>query len=54
MSDLIATRRDLLVAPLLALTAASFGVMAASAAGVDPTMTIVKLPAQIPRQPLYS
>jgi hypothetical protein len=54
MSDLIATRRDLLIAPMLAFTAASFGVTAAEAAGIDPTMTVVKLPDQIPWQPLYN
>jgi hypothetical protein len=44
MRDLVLDRRDLLLAPLLAAAASSFGIGAAQAAGVDPTMTIVVPP----------
>ncbi|MCJ2134624.1 cupin domain-containing protein [Methylobacterium sp. J-026] len=54
MSDPGANRRDLLLAPLLAAAATAFGTRSAPAAGVDPAQTIVKLPDQIPWQPLYN
>lgn len=54
MVDFAANRRDLLLAPLLAAAAATLGGGSARAAGVDPTQTIVKLPHQIPWQPLYN
>jgi hypothetical protein len=55
MRDLVLDRRDLLLAPLLAAAASSsFGIGAAQAAGVDPTMTIVVPPDKIPWQPLYN
>ena len=54
MTDFAANRRDLLRAPLLAAAASAFGLGAARAAGVDPTQTRVKLPDQIPWQPLYN
>jgi hypothetical protein len=46
-------RRDLLTASLLAAMPASFLAGTAEAAGVDPSMTIVKLPDQIPWEQLY-
>ena len=52
--SLIETRRDLLVGPMLALAAASLGIGTAQAAGVDPSMTIVVPPDQIPWKPLYN
>ncbi len=54
MTDLAANRRDLLLAPLFAAAAAALGTGTASAAGVDPTQTIVTLPDRIPWQPLYN
>ena len=54
MRDLALDRRDSLLAPLLAAAASSFGIGAAQAAGVDPTMTIVVPPDKIPWQPLYN
>ncbi|KQS85149.1 hypothetical protein ASG32_17940 [Methylobacterium sp. Leaf361] len=54
MVDLIANRRDLLLAPLVAAAASEFGTGPAHAAGVDPSQTIIKLPDQIPWQPLYN
>ncbi len=54
MNEFITNRRDLLAAPLLAAAAASFGIGSAQAAGVDPSMTIVTPPDQIPWQPLYN
>jgi hypothetical protein len=53
MTDFTPNRRDLLLAPLFAAAAASFG-GGALAAGVDPTMTIVTPPDRIPWQPLYN
>ncbi len=47
-------RRDLLAAPLLAMAGALLGTAPARAAGVDPSMTIVVPPEQIPWQPLYN
>jgi hypothetical protein len=54
MSDIMPNRRDMLIASLLAAAATSFATDAARAAGVDPTMTIVTPPDQIPWQPLYN
>jgi hypothetical protein len=53
MRNLVLDGRDLLLAPLFAAAVSSFGTGAAQAAGVDPTMTIVVPPDQIPWQPLY-
>ena len=53
MNDLVTNRRDLMMAPLLAAAAASFGIGPAEAAGVDPSMTIIKLPDQLSWQPPY-
>ena len=54
MSDLVPNRRDVLLAPLLAAAASSFGIGMAQAAGVDAAMTIVVPPDRIPWQPLYN
>ena len=56
MIDLTPNRRNLLVAPMLAAFASGMaGAFAtAEAAGVDPTMTIVVPPDQIPWMPLYN
>jgi hypothetical protein len=51
MRNLVLDRRDLLLAPLFAAAASSFGIGAAQAAGADPAMTIVVPPDQIPWQP---
>ncbi|WP_158807486.1 hypothetical protein [Beijerinckia sp. L45] len=53
MNDFSTDRRDLLLAPLLAAAAASFGLNTARAAGVDPAHTIIKLADQIPWQIHY-
>ena len=53
MSDITPNRRDLLIAPLLAAVT-TYGIGTAQAAGVDPTMTIVVPPDQIPWKPLYN
>ena len=54
MGNLVPDRRNLLLAPLFAAAASSFGIGAAQAAGADPAMTIVVPPDQIPWQPLYN
>ena len=54
MHDLIARRRDLLLAPLLAALPTALAATPATAAGVDPSMTIVRLPGEIPWQQLYN
>lgn len=54
MSDMIPNRRALLIAPLLAAAAASIGIEAGQAAGVDPTMTLITPPDKIPWQLLYN
>ena len=53
MSNFMTGRRDLLFAPLLAALAASSGSHVSRAAGVDPTMTQIKPPDQIPWQVHY-
>ena len=53
MLDLAPDRRTLLVAPLLAAFAAQ-SVGSAQAKGVDPSMTIIVPPDQIPWKPLYN
>jgi hypothetical protein len=47
MSELTTTRRDLLLAPLIAALPMALLNQAAGAAGPDPTMTIVKLPEEL-------
>jgi hypothetical protein len=47
MSELITTRRELLLAPLIAALPMALLSNAAAAAGPDPAMTIVKLPDQL-------
>ena len=54
MGNLVLDRRDLLLAPLFAAAVSSFDIGATQAAGVDPAMTIVVPPDQIPWQPLYN
>jgi hypothetical protein len=47
-------RRDLVTAPLLAVAAMALRPKRAQAAGVDPSMTIVTRPNEIPWKPLYN
>jgi hypothetical protein len=47
-------RRDLILAPALALAAMTLDLGAGRAAGVDPAMTIIKRPDEIPWKPLYN
>jgi hypothetical protein len=47
MSEPVATRRELLIAPLIAALPTALLAEAAGAAGPDPAMTIVKLPAEL-------
>ena len=54
MNILETRRRDLVAAPLLAMAAMALRPKRVQAAGVDPTMTIVKLPDEIPWKPLYN
>ena len=53
MTILEASRRDLVLGPL-ALAAMSMGLGVGAAAGVDPAMTIVKTPDEIPWKSLYN
>jgi hypothetical protein len=48
MNDFTSDRRELLMAPLLAAVAASFGLASARAAGVDPALTMITPPDRIP------
>ena len=54
MTILESSRRDIVFGPMLALAAASLSLGNGRAAGVDPTMTIVKLPEEIPWKALYN
>ncbi len=54
MTNIEADRRDLILGPTLALAAISLGIGAGRAAGVDPAMTIIKRPDEIPWKPLYN
>jgi hypothetical protein len=54
MTILETGRRELVLGPMLALAAMSLGLGKSQAAGVDPTMTIVKPPAEIPWKALYN
>jgi hypothetical protein len=54
MTILESSRRDIVFGPMLALAAASLSLGSGRAAGVDPTMTIVKLPEEIPWKALYN
>jgi hypothetical protein len=47
IETVLTTRRDLLIAPLLAALPAALSSREADAAGPDPTMTIVTLPQEI-------
>lgn len=53
MTILEASRRDLVLGPL-ALAAMAMGMGVGAAAGVDPAMTIVKTPDEIPWKSLYN
>jgi hypothetical protein len=54
MNILQTRRRDLVAGPLVAIAAMALGVKLGKAAGVDPTITIVTLPDEIPWKPLYN
>jgi hypothetical protein len=54
MNILETRRRDLVAGPLVAMAAMALGVKLGKAAGVDPTMTIVTRPDEIPWKPLYN
>jgi hypothetical protein len=54
MTILNTGRRELLLGPVLSLVAMSLGLRKGEAAGVDPTMTIVKQPDEIPWKELYN
>lgn len=54
MTTIETGRRDLIFGPMLALAATSLGLSSSRAAGVDPAMTIVKRPDEIPWKPLYN
>ena len=54
MTSFETNRRDLILGPVLALAATSLGLGASLAAGVDPTMTIVTRPQEIPWKPIYN
>jgi hypothetical protein len=54
MTTVETSRRDLILGPTLALAALSLGAGAGRAAGVDPAMTILKRPDEIPWKPLYN
>jgi len=54
MTAIATGRRELILGPMLALAALSLGVGPSRAAGVNPAMTIVKRPDEIPWKPLYN
>jgi hypothetical protein len=54
MNILETRRRDLVAGPLVAIAAMALRPKPVHAAGVDPTMTIIKRPDEIPWQPLYN
>jgi hypothetical protein len=54
MNILETRRRDLVAGPLVAVAAMALGVKLGKAAGVDPTMTVVTRPNEIPWKPLYN
>jgi hypothetical protein len=54
MTNILVDRRDLILGPMLALDATSLGVGIGRAAGVDPPMTIIKRPEEIPWKPRYN
>ena len=54
MNTLETRRRDLVAAPLLAMAAMALRLKPAQAAGVNPAMTIIKPPDEIPWKPLYN
>ena len=54
MNILETRRRDLVAGLLVAVAAMALGVKLGKAAGVDPTMTVVTRPNEIPWKPLYN
>ena len=54
MNTIETRRRDLVAAPLLAMAAMALRLKPVQAAGVDPTMTIIKRPDEIPWKGLYN
>jgi hypothetical protein len=54
MGELLTTRREMVTVPLFAAAFAMFGAETPEAAGVDPTMTMITPPDQIPWQELYN
>ena len=54
MNILETRRRDLVAGSLVAMAAMALGVKLGKAAGVDPTMTIIKRPDEIPWKGLYN
>jgi len=53
MGEVLTTRREMMIVPMLAAAFAMVGPESANAAGVDPTMTMITPPNQIPWQELY-
>ena len=54
MGEILTTRREMMIVPMLAAAFAMLGPESANAAGVDPTMTMITPPNQIPWQELYN
>src|SRR4029077_9118503 len=54
MSELFSTRREMMAVPLFAAAFAMFRAESVKAAGVDPSMTMITPPDQIPWQELYN
>ena len=54
MGELFTTRREMMAVPLFAAAFAMFRAESVKAAGVDPTMTMITPPDQIPWQELYN
>ena len=54
MGELLTTRREMMAVPLFAAAFAMFRAESVKAAGVDPTMTMITPPDQIPWQELYN
>ena len=54
MGELLTTRREIMIVPLFATAFAMLRAESAKAAGVDPTMTMITPPDQIPWQELYN
>ena len=54
MGELFTTRREMMAVPLFAAAFAMFRAESVKAAGVDPSMTMITPPDQIPWQELYN